>query len=100
MDRHGQGGKKRHSQALRRPFRGHHIKTCSVSVRIRLAGNTWPVNDLMDSGDIQALLLTLRLALVVTGLLFAIGTPLAWWLSRTGSRWKGPINAVVSLPLA
>jgi molybdate transport system permease protein len=28
-----------------------------------------------------------------------LGTPLAWWLARTGSAWKGFINAVVALPL-
>jgi molybdate transport system permease protein len=28
-----------------------------------------------------------------------IGTPLAWWLSRTQSAWKGVINAIVALPL-
>ena len=53
----------------------------------------------MDSGDLQALFLTLRLALSVTLLLFAVGTPLAWWLARTESGWKGPIAAMVSLPL-
>jgi molybdate transport system permease protein len=53
----------------------------------------------LDSDDLQALGLTLRLALCVTAILFLVGTPLAWWLSRTGSRWKGPIAAVVSLPL-
>ena len=28
-----------------------------------------------------------------------IGTPLAWWLARTNSVFKGLINAIVSLPL-
>jgi molybdate transport system permease protein len=27
------------------------------------------------------------------------GTPLAWWLARTRSAWKGILNAVVALPL-
>jgi molybdate transport system permease protein len=49
--------------------------------------------------DIQAILLTLRLAAVTTVILFFVGTPVAWWLSRTRSRWKGPIGAVVALPL-
>ncbi|MCF7984144.1 MAG: molybdate ABC transporter permease subunit [Thiohalocapsa sp.] len=49
--------------------------------------------------DIQAILLTLRLAAVTTVILFFVGTPIAWWLSRTRSRWKGPIGAVVALPL-
>ncbi|MEG0176086.1 MAG: ABC transporter permease subunit, partial [Aeromonas sp.] len=26
-------------------------------------------------------------------------TPLAWWLAHTRSRWRGPIGAVVALPL-
>ena len=28
-----------------------------------------------------------------------MGCPLAWWLARTNSSWKGIINAVVALPL-
>jgi molybdate transport system permease protein len=27
------------------------------------------------------------------------GTPLAWWLARTHSKFRGIINAVVALPL-
>ena len=49
--------------------------------------------------DIQAILLTLRLAAVTTVILFFVGTPVAWWLARTRSRWKGPVGAVVALPL-
>ena len=54
---------------------------------------------LLSDGDLQAIWLTLRLASIVTLLLLVIGTPIAWWLARTGSRWKGPIGAVVALPL-
>ncbi|ESQ13856.1 MAG TPA: molybdate ABC transporter permease subunit [Chromatiaceae bacterium] len=54
---------------------------------------------LLSAGDIQAIGLTLRLAAVTTLILFIIGTPIAWWLSRTRSRWKGPVGAVVALPL-
>jgi len=43
--------------------------------------------------------LTAKLATVTTLLLLLIGTPIAWWLARTVSRLKGPIGAVVSLPL-
>ncbi|MBE1183457.1 molybdate ABC transporter permease subunit, partial [Escherichia coli] len=32
-------------------------------------------------------------------LLLLIGTPIAWWLARTRSWLKGPIGAVVALPL-
>ena len=49
--------------------------------------------------DAQAVLLTLKLALVVTVLLLAFGTPLAWWLAHTRSRWKAPLSALVALPL-
>jgi molybdate transport system permease protein len=49
--------------------------------------------------DLAAVWLTLRLAAVTTFLLVLIGTPLAWWLARTRSWVKGPIGAVVALPL-
>jgi molybdate transport system permease protein len=51
------------------------------------------------NGDLGALWLTLRLAALSTALLLALSTPLAWWLARTRSRWKHPIEAAVSLPL-
>lgn len=54
---------------------------------------------MLSDGDWQALWLTARLAAVVTMLLLLIGTPIAWWLARTRSWWKGPIGAVVALPL-
>ena len=53
----------------------------------------------LSDTDIEAILLTLRLAAVTTTILLFIGTPIAWWLSRTRSRWKGPVGAVVALPL-
>ncbi|HKI97420.1 MAG TPA: molybdate ABC transporter permease subunit [bacterium] len=43
--------------------------------------------------------LTLRLAGVTTLLLLLLGTPLAWWLARTRSRFKELATAVVALPL-
>lgn len=43
--------------------------------------------------------LSVRLAAVTTVLLVLIGTPLAWWLSRTTSRWKSPLEAIVALPI-
>lgn len=52
-----------------------------------------------SDADLQAIWLTLRLASLVTLLLLLIGTPIAWWLARTRSRWKGPVGAVVALPL-
>ena len=54
---------------------------------------------MLSDADIGALWLTLRLATTVTILLLIIGTPLAWWLARTRSWLKGPIGAIVALPL-
>ena len=45
------------------------------------------------------LILTLKLSLVVTVLLLFIGTPLAWWLSCTRSKFKPFIEALTALPL-
>lgn len=53
----------------------------------------------LSENDIGSILLTLRLAAVVTVILFVLGTPVAWWLARTRSRWKGPVGAIVALPL-
>ena len=53
----------------------------------------------MGSPDLAAVWLTLKLASVVTLLLLAIGTPIAWWLARTRSRLKGVVGALVALPL-
>jgi molybdate transport system permease protein len=53
----------------------------------------------MDSSDFAAVWLTLKLATVVTLLLLLIGTPIAWWLARTHSAFKGVIGAIVALPL-
>lgn len=53
----------------------------------------------MDSASLQAIALTLRLAATTTVLLLLLGTPLAWWLARTRSWLKGPIGALLSLPL-
>jgi len=54
---------------------------------------------ILDESDIQAIWLTVRLAGLVTAILLVLGTPIAWWLARSRSRWKGPIGAVVALPL-
>ncbi|WP_237056280.1 molybdate ABC transporter permease subunit [Microbulbifer sediminum] len=52
-----------------------------------------------SEADWIAIGLTLRLAVTVTILLLLLGTPIAWWLARTSSRWKGPVSALVALPL-
>jgi molybdate transport system permease protein len=54
---------------------------------------------LLTDSDLQAIWLTVRLAGVVTLILLLIGTPIAWWLARTKVWWKGPVGAVVALPL-
>lgn len=54
---------------------------------------------MLTDADLQAIWLTVRLAGLVTLILLLVGTPIAWWLARTPSRWKGPIGAVVALPL-
>jgi molybdate transport system permease protein len=53
----------------------------------------------LDAADFAAVRLTLELATVVTLLLLAIGTPVAWWLARTRSRLRHAVGAVVALPL-
>ena len=53
----------------------------------------------LTDSDWQAILLTLKLACVVTFILLWIATPLAWWLARTRSGWRKPIGALVALPL-
>ena len=47
----------------------------------------------------EALLLSLRLALCVSAILFVIGTPLAYWLAFSRWRWKFLLEALVALPL-
>ncbi len=53
----------------------------------------------LTDGDLQAIWLTVRLASIVTLILLLIGTPIAWWLARSKAWWKGPVGAVVALPL-
>ena len=54
---------------------------------------------MLSSADLDTLLLTFKVAGIATTIMLLVGTPLAWWLSRTDSVWKGPINAIVALPL-
>ncbi|PBP99985.1 molybdate ABC transporter permease subunit [Pseudomonas congelans] len=53
----------------------------------------------LGSADIAAIWLTLKLASLTTVILLIIGTPIALWLARTDSWLKGPIGAIVALPL-
>ena len=54
---------------------------------------------MLSNSDLQAIALTFTLASVTTVLLLLLGTPLAWWLARSRSSLKGPIDALVGLPL-
>jgi molybdate transport system permease protein len=53
----------------------------------------------MSASDWGPLWLSLRLAATATVVLLAVGSPLAWWLSRAGGAWRSLIEAVVALPL-
>ena len=48
---------------------------------------------------VEALTLTLRLAVTVSLLLLVIGIPLAYWLAFSHKRWKFFVEAIVSLPI-
>lgn len=54
---------------------------------------------MLSNADLQAIALTMRLAGTTTLILLLLGTPLAWWLARTRSWLKGPVGALVALPL-
>ncbi|MGA7750668.1 MAG: molybdate ABC transporter permease subunit [Gallionella sp.] len=52
-----------------------------------------------SAADLSAIWLTIKLATAVTIILLLAGTPIAWWLARTRSWWKGAVGAVVALPI-
>ncbi len=52
-----------------------------------------------ESLDLSPVWLTLKLAATTTLILLLLGTPIAWWLAQTKSRFKATISAVVALPL-
>jgi molybdate transport system permease protein len=54
---------------------------------------------MISSDDIDALLLSLQLAVFSTVILLIIGTPLAFWLAKSKFFLKPAISAIVSLPL-
>ncbi|MCK9606832.1 MAG: molybdate ABC transporter permease subunit [Methylomonas sp.] len=54
---------------------------------------------MLTDSDIATLWLTFKVASLATLIMLIVGTPLAWWLARTTSRWKSILNAVVALPL-
>jgi len=49
--------------------------------------------------DLQALWLTLRLAVTTTALLLALGIPLAFWLATTRAPWRPLVEAITTLPI-
>lgn len=53
----------------------------------------------LNAADWAAIRLTFELASLTTVVLLIVGTPIAWWLAHTRSRLKGPVGAVVALPL-
>ena len=54
---------------------------------------------IFDQEALQAILRTLELASLTTILLMVIASPIAWWLAHSKSWWRGPVGAVVALPL-
>ncbi|MDO8304739.1 molybdate ABC transporter permease subunit [Herminiimonas sp.] len=54
---------------------------------------------MLNDPNLGAVILTLKLASLTTIILLVIGTPLAWWLARTRSWLKGPVGALVALPI-
>ncbi len=57
------------------------------------------MNPLLDVDALNAIKLTLQLASLTTLLLLLVATPIAWWLARTASWLRGPVGAIVALPL-
>lgn len=53
----------------------------------------------MSPMDWQALLITLKMAVLATSLLLLLATPLAWWLATTASRWRPVISTLTTLPM-
>jgi molybdate transport system permease protein len=53
----------------------------------------------MTAADWSTIGLTAQLAALSTVLLLIVGTPIAWWLSRTRSRIKPVAAALVAMPL-
>ena len=54
---------------------------------------------MLSETDISAISVTIKLALLSTAILIAIGTPLAWWLSQTKFKFKVIFEAIIALPL-
>ncbi len=48
---------------------------------------------------LDPLWLSVQLAAVTTLLLILIGTPIAWWLAQSSSRWKPIVQTTVAMPI-
>lgn len=53
----------------------------------------------LTPADLQAIILTLKLATTTTCVLLLIATPLAWWLAHSRRWYKGIVASLVALPL-
>jgi molybdate transport system permease protein len=53
----------------------------------------------LTPSDLQAIGLTLKVASLTTLILLVMGVPLAWWLARSRSIWRKPVEALVAMPL-
>jgi len=49
--------------------------------------------------DLQALIVSLKLAAATTSILVVVGMPLAYWLAFSRRRWKFVVETVVSIPI-
>ncbi len=53
----------------------------------------------MSDLDLSALWVTLKLACMTVLVLLVVGTPIAWWLAHTRSRFRTTVEALVALPI-
>jgi molybdate transport system permease protein len=55
--------------------------------------------DAVTQDILTSVRLTIELAAIATTVLLIVGTPIAWWLSRSHAWWKEVVATVVALPL-
>src|SRR5215831_11372860 len=55
--------------------------------------------DTLTEMHLSALWVSVRLATLTVVFLLLVGTPLAWWLAHTRSRFRPLIEATVALPI-
>jgi molybdate transport system permease protein len=53
----------------------------------------------LNEMDLSAVWVTLQLAGATVVVLLIVGTPIAWWLAHTRSRFRTIVEAVVALPI-